>query len=69
LEWEAYLGSFQAEAGDNMGALLRGIKREQIRRGQILALPGTIKSAKKFKAQLYVSQISVVHFVMFTKSN
>ncbi|KAF8203593.1 elongation factor Tu [Pholiota molesta] len=44
----------RAEAGDNMGALLRGIKREQIRRGQILALPGTIKSAKKFKAQLYI---------------
>lgn len=38
-----------------MGALLRGIKREQLRRGQILALPGTIKAAKKFKAQLYVS--------------
>jgi len=44
----------QAEAGDNMGALLRGIKREQIRRGQVLAVPGSIKAAKKFKAQLYV---------------
>ncbi|PPQ64393.1 hypothetical protein CVT26_002100 [Gymnopilus dilepis] len=44
----------RAEAGDNMGALLRGIKREQIRRGQVLALPGSIKSAKKFKAQLYI---------------
>lgn len=38
-----------------MGALLRGVKREQLRRGQILAVPGSIKAAKKFKAQLYVS--------------
>ncbi|KAF0500673.1 Elongation factor Tu [Gigaspora margarita] len=41
-------------AGDNMGALLRGIKREQIRRGQVLAAPGTVKSHKKFSAQVYV---------------
>jgi elongation factor Tu len=46
----------RGEAGDNMGALLRGIKREQIRRGQVLVAPGTIKSAKKFKAQIYVSR-------------
>ena len=45
----------RAEAGDNMGALLRGIKREQIRRGQVLAAPGSVKSAKKFLAQIYVS--------------
>ncbi|RXW19861.1 hypothetical protein EST38_g5963 [Candolleomyces aberdarensis] len=44
----------RAEAGDNMGALLRGIKREQIRRGQVLAAPGSVKSAKKFVAQIYV---------------
>ncbi|WVR08070.1 translation elongation factor Tu [Kwoniella sp. DSM 27419] len=44
----------RGEAGDNMGALLRGIKREQVRRGQVLVQPGTIKSVKKFKAQLYV---------------
>lgn len=44
----------QGEAGDNMGALLRGIKREEIRRGQVLAAPGTIKAVKKFMAQLYV---------------
>ncbi|PPQ88629.1 hypothetical protein CVT25_010205 [Psilocybe cyanescens] len=44
----------RAEAGDNMGALLRGIKREQIRRGQVLAVAGSIKAAKKFKAQLYI---------------
>jgi len=39
-----------------MGALLRGIKREEIRRGQVLAAPGSIKSATKFLAQLYVRQ-------------
>ena len=41
-----------------MGALLRGIKREQIRRGQVLAAPGTIKAAKQFLAQIYVGFIS-----------
>ncbi|CAG8537611.1 7828_t:CDS:2, partial [Acaulospora colombiana] len=41
-------------AGDNMGALLRGIKREQIRRGQVIAVPGTVKSHKKFSAQVYI---------------
>lgn len=45
----------RGEAGDNMGALLRGIKREQVRRGQVLVAPGSIKSVKKFKAQIYVS--------------
>jgi elongation factor Tu len=44
----------RGEAGDNMGALLRGVKREQIRRGQVLVAPGSIKSVKKFKAQIYV---------------
>lgn len=44
----------RGEAGDNMGALLRGIKREQIRRGQVLCAPGTVRSHKKFMAQLYV---------------
>ena len=38
-----------------MGALLRGIKREQIRRGQVIAAPGSIKAVKKFQAQIYVS--------------
>jgi elongation factor Tu len=37
-----------------MGALLRGVKREQIRRGQVLVAPGSITSVKKFKAQIYV---------------
>ncbi len=37
-----------------MGALLRGIKKEQIRRGQVIIAPGSMKSVKKFQAQLYV---------------
>jgi len=44
----------QAEAGDNIGALLRGTKKEDIERGQVLAKPGTITPHKKFKAQVYV---------------
>lgn len=37
-----------------MGALLRGIKREQIRRGQVIVAPGSVKAATKFLAQIYV---------------
>jgi len=44
----------RGEAGDNMGALLRGIKREQIKRGMVLAQPGSIKPVKKFLASLYI---------------
>ena len=44
----------RGEAGDNMGALLRGIKREQIKRGQELIVPGSMKAVKKFQAQVYV---------------
>lgn len=44
----------RGEAGDNMGALLRGIKREDIQRGQVLAFPGSIRSHKKFVAQIYI---------------
>ena len=44
----------QAEAGDNVGALLRGTKKEDIERGQVLAKPGTITPHKKFKAEVYV---------------
>jgi len=44
----------QAEAGDNIGALLRGIDKEGIERGQVLAKPGSIKPHKKFKAEVYV---------------
>ena len=43
-----------AEAGDNIGALLRGVSREEIQRGQVLAQPGTITPHKKFKAEVYV---------------
>ena len=43
-----------AVAGDNIGALLRGIDRKEIERGQVLAKPGTIHPHKKFKAQVYV---------------
>src|SRR5574342_891377 len=43
-----------AEAGDNIGALLRGVAREEIQRGQVLAKPGTIKPHTKCKAQIYV---------------
>lgn len=43
-----------AEAGENVGVLLRGIKRTDIKRGQILSKPGTIKAHQKFEAQVYV---------------
>ncbi|MCK5519107.1 MAG: elongation factor Tu, partial [Alphaproteobacteria bacterium] len=42
------------EAGDNIGALLRGTKREDIERGQVLAAPGSIKPHTKFKAEAYI---------------
>ncbi len=44
----------EAETGDNIGALLRGIQREEIQRGQVLAAPGTINPHTKFKGQVYV---------------
>ena len=44
----------QAEAGDNIGVLLRGIQRNEIERGQVLAHPGTIHPHTKFKAEVYV---------------
>ena len=44
----------EAQAGDNIGALLRGINRDQIERGQVLAKPGTIHPHTKFTAQVYV---------------
>ncbi|SFF00807.1 elongation factor Tu [Alteribacillus iranensis] len=43
-----------AEAGDNIGALLRGVDREEIKRGQVLAKPGSITPHTKFKAEVYV---------------
>ena len=43
-----------AEAGDNIGALLRGVNREEIQRGQVLTKPGSVKPHTYFKAQVYV---------------
>ena len=43
-----------AMAGDNIGALLRGIKKEDVERGQVLAKPGSITPHKKFKAEVYI---------------
>jgi elongation factor Tu len=43
-----------AEAGDNVGVLLRGTKKEDIERGQVIAKPGSIKPHTKFKAEVYV---------------
>ena len=44
----------QGEAGDNIGALLRGTKREEVERGQVLAAPGSIKPHKRFKCEAYI---------------
>ena len=44
----------EAQAGDNIGALLRGIQRTEIQRGQVLSKPGTVTCHKKFTAQVYV---------------
>jgi elongation factor Tu len=44
----------EAQAGDNIGMLLRGIEKNQVERGQVIAAPGTIKPHKKFKGQVYV---------------
>jgi elongation factor Tu len=44
----------EGRAGDNIGALLRGVKREEIERGQVLAAPGSITPHTKFRAQVYV---------------
>ena len=44
----------QAQAGDNVGALLRGVERKDVERGQVLVKPGSIKPHTKFKAEVYV---------------
>jgi elongation factor Tu len=44
----------EGQAGDNIGALLRGIDKDEVERGQVLAKPGSIKPYKKFKAEVYV---------------
>jgi elongation factor Tu len=44
----------EARAGDNVGLLLRGVKKEDVMRGQVIAKPGSIKPHRKFKAEVYV---------------
>ncbi|MBR4209877.1 MAG: elongation factor Tu, partial [Lachnospiraceae bacterium] len=44
----------QAQAGDNIGALLRGVQRNEIERGQVLAKPGSVNPHTKFKGEIYV---------------
>src|SRR5579872_6711576 len=44
----------EGKCGDNVGILLRGLKREDIERGQVIAKPGSIKARKKFEAQVYI---------------
>ncbi|MDQ3393183.1 MAG: elongation factor Tu [Bacteroidota bacterium] len=44
----------RGEAGDNVGLLLRGIEKEQIKRGMVICKPGTVKPHKRFKAEVYV---------------
>jgi elongation factor Tu len=44
----------QGQAGDNIGALLRGTKREEVERGQVLCKPGSVKPHRKFKAEAYI---------------
>ncbi len=44
----------EARAGDNVGLLLRGVKKEDVERGQVIAKPGSIKAHRKFKAEIYV---------------
>ena len=44
----------QGQAGDNIGALLRGVERDGVERGQVLAKPGIVKPHKKFEAEVYI---------------
>ncbi|KAK8554764.1 hypothetical protein V6N13_093737 [Hibiscus sabdariffa] len=44
----------QGQAGDNVGLLLRGLKREDVQRGMVIAKPGSLKTSKKFEAEIYV---------------
>jgi elongation factor Tu len=44
----------QGQAGDNIGVLLRGTKREEVERGQVVAKPGSITPHRKFKAEAYI---------------
>ena len=53
-----------AEAGDNIGALLRGVAREDVQRGQVLAAPGSITPHTKFKADVYVLSKTKVDVIL-----
>ena len=44
----------RGEAGDNVGALLRGVKREEIKRGQVISAPGKVVTGQEFEAEVYV---------------
>lgn len=44
----------QGQAGDNLGALIRGVKREDVKRGMVLCAPGSVKACSKVKAQVYI---------------
>lgn len=44
----------EGQAGDNVGILVRGLKREDVQRGQVIAKPGTVKTSTEFEAQVYV---------------
>lgn len=51
----------RAEAGDNLGALVRGLKREDVRRGMVMCKPGSIKPHQKVKAQVWVHKFSTIN--------
>jgi translation elongation factor EF-Tu-like GTPase len=46
----------EGQAGDNIGVLLRGTKRDEVERGQVVAAPGSITPHTKFKAEVYISE-------------
>lgn len=50
----------RAEAGDNLGALVRGLKREDLRRGMVLCKPGSIKPHQNIKAQVWELNVAAV---------
>ena len=52
------------QAGDNVGALLRGVKRDDVQRGQVLAQPGTVKTYKKFEVQFIMGYILLYYVVV-----
>ena len=51
-----------------MGALLRGIKKEQIHRGMVLCAPGSMKSVKSFLAQIYVRSVVLFYWLALTEA-